>query len=105
MGEALILVKLNDPQIEKAKAKNGKRKQITHAVLCGRYGQIFGTETYCNKYYSAWSKIFPLLFEKAIKTNYTEIKDYQGTFNLVNILIEENDKLTQKPDLSFLDKK
>lgn len=103
MRETLILAKLNDNQIEKAKAKNGERKQITHAVLCGRYGQIFGTETHCNKYYSAWSKIFPFLFEKAIKASDIEIKDYQGTFNLVNILIEENDEFTPKPDLSFLD--
>lgn len=45
------------------------------------------------------------LFDEAIKTNKTEIKNYQSTFNLVNILIEENDKLTPKPDLSFLEKK
>jgi len=103
MRETLTFTKLNKDQIESAKAKNGERKEFTHALLCGKYGQIFGTETHCNKYYSAWSKIFPLLFEKAIKTNKTEIKNYQSTFNLVNILIEENDKLTPKPDLSFLE--
>jgi hypothetical protein len=104
MKETLILAKLNGNQIVLAKTKNGERKQITHAVLCGKYGQIFGTETHCNKYYSVWSRIFPLLFEKAIEASDIEIEDYQGTPNLVNILIEENDKLSPKLDLSFLDK-
>ena len=31
----LILVTLNPEQIAKAKEANGKRKRITHALLCG----------------------------------------------------------------------
>lgn len=103
MKETLILARLNSEQIKKAKFENGERKQITHTVLCGEYGQLFGTETHCRKYYSAWSKIFPLLFEKAIEASEVEINNFRSTFNLVNILIEESDKLTPKPDLSFLD--
>ena len=104
MKEVLILARLNIEQIKKAKLENGERKEITHAVLCREYGQLFGTETHCRKYYSVWSKIFPLLFEKSVEKNEVEIKDYKSTFNLVNILIEENDKLTPKLDLSFLEK-
>ena len=52
---SLILVTLTSDQIEQAKATNGKRKQITHAFLCGPYGKIFGTEMQCRKCYSVKS--------------------------------------------------
>ena len=40
MKHDLTLVALNQEQITKAKEVNGKRKQITHAVICGPYGQL-----------------------------------------------------------------
>jgi hypothetical protein len=92
MKEKLILVTLSEDQIKKAKEVNGARKQITHALLCGSSGQIFGTEKHCEKYYSAWSKIFPNVFSEAFKTNNHEITDYSSIFDLVSILIEKNDK-------------
>ena len=64
----LILVTLNPEQIAKAKEANGKRKRITHTLLCGHYGQIFGTEKHCLKYYTAWKQNFPTLFSRS-KTN------------------------------------
>ena len=54
----LILVSLNKAQIARARKANGKRKQITHALLCGPYGQIFSTEKQCLKYYLVWRDIF-----------------------------------------------
>ena len=97
----LILVTLSPAQIAKAKEINGKRKQITHALLCGPYGQMFGTEKQCLKYWSAWRSenrieispghykaMFPSLFDRSVVTNNYEISDFESTFNLVNKLIE-----------------
>ena len=89
----LILVSLNKAQIARARKANGKRKQITHALLCGPYGQIFGTEKQCLKYYLVWRDIFPALFSESIETTNYEIAEYRSTFDLVNTLIEANDYL------------
>ena len=92
-GLELVLVTLNSDQIEKAKEANGQRKKITHGLVCGSFGQIFGTEKHCRKYYSAWSEIFPLIFSNAFETDAYAIASYATTFNLVNDLIAEHDKL------------
>ncbi len=31
-----------------------RRKRITHALICGPYGQVFGTEKECLQYFTAW---------------------------------------------------
>ncbi len=98
MKHSLILVALNQEQISKAKEVNGNRKQITHALICGPFGQIFGTEKQCMKYYSAWIEVFPLLFDKGIETDSHEISDYRSTFNLVNKLISAHDPLESTND-------
>ena len=94
----LILVTLNPEQISKAKEVNGKRKRITHALLCGPYGQIFGTEKQCLKYYTVWKEIFPALFSEAKRADVYEIVDFETTFDLVNKLIDADDaqKTTRK---------
>ena len=88
MKSNLVLVTLNEDQVDKAKNVNGKRKQISHALICGPHGQIFGTEKQCRKYFSVWVDIFPLLFDKALETDDYEISNYESDFNLVNKLIE-----------------
>ena len=109
----LILVSLSPEQIVKAKEINGKRKQITHALLCGPYGQMFGTEKQCLKYWSVWrpeyrieispdqyKAMFSNLFDKSVITNNYEISDFESTFNLVNKLIAVEDATkTKKPRL------
>ena len=87
-GERLILVRLSKEQIARAKEANGPRKRITHALLCGHYGQIFGTDKQCRKYYDAWKTIFPTLFSSHLETDDCEIAKYHSTFNLVSKLIE-----------------
>lgn len=97
----IILVTLTPDQIARAKAANGKRKRVTHALLCGPYGQRFGTEKQCRQYFTVWDPayrvevspgkfraLFPSLFSKAIETDSHEIVDFKSTFDLVNILIE-----------------
>ena len=101
MKHNLTLVTLTPSQITKAKEINGKRKRITHALIRGPYGQIFGTEKQCLKYWTAWdpktrievspgrfAAIFPKLFNKAVKTDNYEIADFETTLNLVNKLID-----------------
>ncbi len=88
----LVLVRLSPKQIKRAKEVNGQRKQITHALLCGRHGQIFGTETHCRKYYAAWKVIFPKVFPAHFETDDCEIADYESTFNLVNRLSAAEDR-------------
>lgn len=106
MRQTLILVKLSPHQISQAKAVNGRRKQITHALLCGSHGQIFGTEKQCRKYFSVWNpaykievlpgkfeSLFPGLFDKAVETDDYEIRDFRTTLNLVYHLIEAQDRV------------
>lgn len=88
---ALYLVNLNDYQIQKAKEINGTRKKITHALVCEGYGQIFGSERHCRKYFNAWKDIFSELFNEAKEVQEYALEDYQSTFNLVNVLIAAND--------------
>ena len=101
MKHNLTLVQLSDKQIVLAKEANGSRTQITHGVICGPHGQRFGTEKQCRKYYSAWEKIFPYLFDKGVETKSFEIINYKETFNLVNILIKQHDLLEKANEPSF----
>ncbi len=91
----LILVSMNRQQIETAKRVNGQDKRITHALLCGPYGQIFGTESFCLKYYSVWLEVFPLLFRRRKRVRRANISDYESTFNLVNDLIAAQDAMAK----------
>lgn len=92
----LILVALNQAQIAEAKRVNGRRKRITHGLLCGPYGQIFGTENHCRKYFDVWGQIFPRLFRRAVEADGHEISDFRSTFNLVNTLIEHDEALKRR---------
>ena len=86
----LILVKLSPDQIAAAKEANGRRRRITHALLCGPYGQRFDTEKQCRRYFEAWDPargMFPGLFRKAVETEHYRITDYQTTWDLVGTLI------------------
>ncbi|MEM7496056.1 MAG: hypothetical protein AAF471_08070 [Myxococcota bacterium] len=96
MKHDLVLVTLSREQIAKAKEVNGRRKRITHALVCAPYGQIFGTEKHCLRYYASWVKNFPLLFAKGVKTDKYEISDFNYTFNLVIKLIKTHDKMHMK---------
>ena len=98
MNNSLVLVQLNEEQITKAKQVNGQRKQITHALLCGEYGKIFGTETRCRKYCKAWSDIFSPLFECVDESQSYKIHSYDETANLVDILFEAFDQLDSNDD-------
>ena len=99
-----MLVKLDPDQIEKAKAANGRRRQITHALLCGPFGQMFGTELQCRKYFDVWrpeyriepkpghfTAMFPDLFGGGLEVEHAEIQDYHSTEELVTKLIEAQD--------------
>ena len=100
MKHNLTLVMLNAEQIAIAKDANGQRKKITHAVICGPHGQMFGTEKQCLKYWSVWDPkfkievspgkfraIFPVLFDRAVKAREFDIRNFTSTFNLVTELI------------------
>jgi hypothetical protein len=94
----VLLIELDDEQILKAKEVNGARKQISHAVVCGEHGQIFGTEKQCRKYYSAWSEIFPKLFDGGKEVKGHEPPSYESTFDLVNVLIAAHDSLEEESE-------
>lgn len=90
----LILAALDADQIRKARLANGQRKRITHVLLCGPYGQIFGTERQCRKYFWGWDpkkgNAFPHLFSRAREIRRCELTDYHTTFDVVNKLIDED---------------
>ena len=105
------LVSLNRQQVESAKRVNGQAKRIAHELLCGPYGQIFGTEKQCLKYYSVWLEVFPLLFAKRKRVKRAKLSDYKSTFNLVNDLTAAQDAISKhyrvppRPSASSADKK
>ena len=106
MKHNLTLVILTREQITQAKEANGSRKRIAHALVCGPYGQMFGTEKQCLKYFTAWDPdhrievapgqyeaLFGDLFDKAVKTIAYAITDFRTTPELVTRLMEASDKL------------
>ena len=86
MSENVLLVKLNAEQIKLAKHENGERTQISHAVVCGKYGQLFGTEKQCRKYYEVWKRIFPYLFAGGIEVDDFNITDYESTLDTMVLI-------------------
>ena len=101
---SLVLITLNLEQIRRAKEANGSRKRITHALVCGQHGQMFGTENQCLKYFEAWNPnrgieiapgefepMFPGLFEAEVRTDRYEITEYEPTWDLVGKLIETSE--------------
>lgn len=108
MKHEITLVVLTNEQIEKAKEINGSRKQITHGLICGPHGQIFGTEKHCRKYFSVWVDIFPCLFSRGTETDNYPVSSFESTFDLVNILIKLHDLQANKgssPKVSSAEKK
>ncbi len=97
----LILVALDAEQIAEAKEENGKRKRITHALVVGNYGVMFGTEKQCMKSYSVWKNIFKDLFGKCYEIDQYHLTTYTCSGNVVMNLIEESDK--RKPKKNFID--
>ena len=88
----MVLVTLNKDQVAKAKIVRGPRSRPTHALLCGPYGQIIGTQKHCMRYFVVWKDIFESLFATATETDDHPIDDFRSTLDLVNILIEEDDR-------------
>ena len=111
MKHNLTLVILTPEQSAQAKEANGSRKRITHALVCGPHGQMFGTEKQCLKYFTAWDPdhrievapgqyeaLFGDLFDKAVKTTAYAITDFRTTPELVTRLMEASG--TQPPTAS-----
>ena len=96
MVDKVKLIKLSPEQASLAKAANGKRNQPTHAVVCSNYGQLFGTEKQCRKYYSAWSNIFPHLFSGGEELDVFEFTSLTTTQDLVKKLIDAHDQFAQE---------
>ena len=101
MKHNLTLVILTREQIARAREANGRRKRITHALVCGPYGQMFGTEQQCLKYFTLWDPdhrievapgkfqaVFADLFDKAVKTTAYAFSDYRTTPDLAAQLME-----------------
>jgi hypothetical protein len=99
----LLLVTLTPEQVRRAKAVNGSRKQITHAVVCGSYGQLLGTKKHCEKYYFAWKGIFANIFDGSEETSTAELTDYASTFNLVTVLFDAQTARFPSPRVTELE--
>ena len=109
MKHNLTLVILNTEQIARAREANGRRKRITHALVCGPYGQMFGTEKECLKYFTVWDPDhrievapgqfrapFADLFDKAVRTTAYAITDYRTTPGLAARLMEASGATPRK---------
>ncbi len=99
MKHNLTLVILTPEQIARAKEANGSRRRITHALVCGPYGQMFGTERQCLKYFTEWDPdhrievapgqfraLFADLFDRAVKTTAYPLSNYRTTPDLATRL-------------------
>ncbi len=100
MKHNLTLVILTPEQIARAREANGRRKRITHALVCGPYGQMFGSERRCLKYFTVWDPdhrievapgqfraLFPDLFDRAVTTTAYAFSDYRTTPDLAKRLM------------------
>ena len=107
MKHNLTLVILTPEQIARAREANGSHKRITHALVCGPYGQFFGTERLCRKYFTLWDPDhrievrpgqfraqFADLFDKAVTTTAFAISDYRTTPDLATRLAEVSGTVT-----------
>jgi hypothetical protein len=101
MENDLVLVALNAEQVAKAKEENGQRKRITHGLVVGNYGVMFGTEKQCMKYYSVWKRIFKDLFGNCYETDQYHLTTYACSGNVVMDLIAESDR--RKPKIDFIE--
>ena len=109
MKHNLTLVILTPDQIARAKEANGTRKRITHALVCGPYGQMFGTERECLKYFTEWDPdhrievapgqfraLFADLFDRAVKTTAYPLSNYRTTPDLAARLMEASGTAPRK---------
>ena len=100
MKHNLTLVTLTPEQIARAREANGTRTRITHALVCGPYGQMFGTERQCRKYFAAWDPDLRIevapgqfrapsadLFDQAVTTTAYAFSDYVTTPDLARRLM------------------
>ena len=101
MKHNLTLVILTPEQIALAKEANRSRRRITHALVCGPYGKMFGTERQCLKYFTIWDPDhrievapgkfqapFADLFDRALTTSAYAFSDYRTTPDLAARLME-----------------
>ena len=100
MNDSLIMAALDDEQVAKAKQANGKNRRITHVVICGDYGRVFGTYNQCARHFSFFKNTFKKLFFEAKIVDSCRINDYQDTFEIENVLFakiyEKEKRLTVK---------
>lgn len=109
MKHNLTLVILTAEQISRAKEVNDRRKRITHALICGPYGQVFGTEKECLQYFTAWDPdhrievapgqyraLFADLFDEAVETTANPITDHRTTAALGKRLAEAAGRTPRK---------
>ena len=109
MKHNLTLVILTPEQIARAKEANGSRKRITHALVCGPYGRMFGTERQCLKYFTEWDPdhrievapgqfraLFADLFDEAVKTTAYPLSNYRTTPDLATRLMTASGKTPRK---------
>ena len=103
MVDNLTLVILTPEQTARAREANAGRTRIAHALVCGPYGQMFGTER-GRKYFTLWDPdhrievapgqyraLFADLFEQAVTTTAYAISDYRTTPDLAKRLTEASD--------------
>ena len=85
----LALVGLAAKQQRRALEANPNLQQATFAVLCGSYGQIFGTARQCKPMYETWRRLYlDVLFESAFESHQFAISDYRTTVDLDRVLAE-----------------
>ncbi len=112
MKHNLTLVILTPEQIARAREANGSGKRITHALVCGPYGQMFGTERQCRKHFTVWDpdrrievapgKFRALsgdLFDQAVTTTAYAFSDYRTTPDLARRLMVASGTAPPAPSL------
>ena len=99
MANTVKLITLTPEQIASAKQTHSSRKQITHAVVCEGYGQLFGTETHCTPFYKAWSEVFPYIFTGGVELEEYDFEHYETTPDLLDSIYEIHDPLERDNNL------
>ena len=101
MNDSLIMATLTNEQIVKAKRYNGKGRRMTHVIICGEYGKVFGTEIQCLRLFSILKNTFRKLFSDVKIIESCQLTTYKETKNIEDVLFskiyEKREKIENKP--------
>ena len=101
---SLILLALSPKQRKRAhKANPGLGSVPAYVVLCGQYGQLFGSASQCRSLYEWWrNQYLDALFASAFESKSFPVDDYRSTPDLDAVLARAAAGADSQSDLGYI---